>query len=173
MAESISQPLVLAVKNWREFQHYAKRRPPWIKLQHRLLDDRVFLTLPVASKALAPLLWLLASESIDGKNNDAMAEITYRLRMSEHDVIEALSPLIAAGFFIVEQGAIPTLAERKPLSAAQTESEQRRGEAPTGLPPEEHKPSLVAARASEPRGLATPHKGEMPPMPNFLKRIPS
>ena len=49
-------------RNWARFQHYNTRRPPWIKLHRGLLDDYQFHTLPLASKALAPLLWLLASE---------------------------------------------------------------------------------------------------------------
>ena len=56
----------LRVKNWPEFQHYKHRRPPWIKLHKIILDDLDFMRLPDASKALAMLCWLLASESDDG-----------------------------------------------------------------------------------------------------------
>jgi hypothetical protein len=52
---------VFKVKNWKTCQHYKKRNPPWIKLHRSTLDDLDFLKLPVASKALAPYLWLLAS----------------------------------------------------------------------------------------------------------------
>ena len=41
-------------KNWSHFQHYKDRCPPWIKLHKELLNDRAFMTLPTASKALAP-----------------------------------------------------------------------------------------------------------------------
>jgi hypothetical protein len=35
----------LQVKNWRSFQHYGKRNPPWIKLHRALLDDYAFCAL--------------------------------------------------------------------------------------------------------------------------------
>lgn len=56
----------LIPRRWSDFQHYKDRRPPWIKLHKALLDDREYQRLPLASRALAPMLWLLASESKDG-----------------------------------------------------------------------------------------------------------
>jgi len=56
----------LRPKNWNEFQHYKRRHPPWVKLHKRLLDNFEFQSLPLASKALAPMLWLLASEDRQG-----------------------------------------------------------------------------------------------------------
>ena len=58
--------MLLITKNWAEFQHYKDRSPPWIKLHKELLDDRQYQSLPLASRALAPMLWLLASETKDG-----------------------------------------------------------------------------------------------------------
>ena len=46
-------------KNWHSFQHYKDRDPTWIKLHKKLLDDYEFQSLPLASRALAPMLWLL------------------------------------------------------------------------------------------------------------------
>lgn len=103
--------MILRAKNWGDFQHYKDRAPTWIKLHHKLLDDRLFHRLPDASRALAPMLWLLASESKDGTITDAVAEISFRLRMTEKKVEEALNPLVEAGFFIVEQVASKLLAE--------------------------------------------------------------
>ena len=90
----------LIPKNWDAFQHYKHRSPPWIKLHRNLLDDMHFQRLPVASKALAPMLWLLASESNDGVIHRTPEEIAFRLRMTEKDVINAIKPLIYMGFFI-------------------------------------------------------------------------
>jgi hypothetical protein len=140
--------MILRVKNWREFQHYGKRRPPWIKLHHKLLDDRVFLTLPVASRALAPMVWLLASESEDGSIKDAITEITFRLRMSEQDAREALAPLLAHGFLID--------ASTDASSALSSVEESRgRGEAPSGLPPHEDQTSSPVAARDAPEGALT------------------
>lgn len=90
----------LTPKNWATFQHYKDRAPSWIKLHKSLLDDYAFHCLPVASKALAPCLWLLASEYEDGKITASMSEIGYRLRMGEAEVLSAIKPLIESGFFI-------------------------------------------------------------------------
>ncbi len=89
----------LQPKNWSSFQHYTNRRPPWVKLHHSLLDDYEFHCLPVASKALAPMLWLLASEYQDGKISLTDREVAFRMRMVETDFAEAIEPLIGAGFF--------------------------------------------------------------------------
>jgi hypothetical protein len=89
----------LTPKNWGAFQHYKNRKPAWIKLHHGLLDDFTFSRLPVASKALAPLLWLLASEYQDGKITAPIDELAFRLHMIPSDLVAALSPLIDSGFF--------------------------------------------------------------------------
>lgn len=113
------------VKNWAEFQHYKDRCPPWIKLQKSLLDDYEFARLPLASKALAPLIWLLASEAVDGKVCIDSDFLTFRLRWTVGDIAIGLEPLVSHGFLIVDSA---TLAERK-QSARLEETEERRGEA--------------------------------------------
>lgn len=90
----------LRAKRWSDFQHYAKRCPPWIKLHRKLLDDLDFQSLPVASKALAPMLWLLASESEDGTIRLNPSQLSFRLRMSGQQMFEGLNPLIEKGFFM-------------------------------------------------------------------------
>jgi len=86
------------VKNWSEFQHYTDRSPPWIKLHKKLLDDYDYQRLPLASRALAPMLWLLASESRDGSFPANLDQIAFRLHISETELIDALDPLIRRGF---------------------------------------------------------------------------
>ncbi len=114
---------LLTVKNWSEFQHYKDRMPPWIKLHKALLDDRTFQRLPDASRALAPCLWLLASESKEGKFNGSAEEIAFRVRQPEKWVAAALKPLISAGFFIVVQDASELLADRGQVAVPETETE--------------------------------------------------
>jgi hypothetical protein len=89
-------------KHWERFQHYKDRSPSWIKLHRQLLDDYEFHCLPVASRALAPLLWLLASEYRDGQIVGSVKQIAFRLHMAEPDFVAALDPLIQAGFFSIE-----------------------------------------------------------------------
>jgi hypothetical protein len=92
--------MILKPKNWDKFQHYKDRCPPWIKLHRDLLNDRIFASLPIASKALAPLLWLLASESKDGEFDAASNELAFRLHIAIKDIEAGLKPLIDNGFFI-------------------------------------------------------------------------
>jgi len=94
----------LVPKNWRNYQHYKDRRPPWIKLHRDLLEDRKFMLLPLASKALAPLLWLLASEGKNGSFNADYEELAFRLHISLAEIQAGMPPLITAGFFIPASG---------------------------------------------------------------------
>lgn len=98
--------MLLQPKNWAVFQHYKDRCPPWIKLHRDLLNDRVFMCLPLASKALAPLLWLLASESKDGIFDGSLDELVFRLHITPKDYQDGVKPLIDKGFFVVASGAL-------------------------------------------------------------------
>jgi hypothetical protein len=126
----------LVPKNWASFQHYKDRNPPWIKLHKGLLDDRAYTRLPLASKALAPLLWLLASESKDGAFDADVDELSFRLRLTEKEVNLGLDPLIKAGFFMplqsdsnslagCEQVAPESCSEREGETEAEREGETR------------------------------------------------
>lgn len=98
-------------RNWDEFQHYKNRRPPWIKLHRALLDDRDYQRLPLASRALAPMLWLLASESEEGVFDASIEELTFRLRQPEKDIEAGLKALVSAGFFNLVHVASSVLAD--------------------------------------------------------------
>lgn len=104
-------------KNWTSFQHYKDRSPSWIKLHRGLLDDFAFNRLPVASRALAPILWLLASEYEDGCIAASNEEIAFRFRMPLAELEDALRPLIDSGFFVASE----PLAERKPTACLERE----------------------------------------------------
>ena len=112
--------MLLQPKNWAVFQHYKDRCPPWIKLHRDLLNDRVFMCLPIASKALAPMLWLLASESKDGIFDGSLDELVFRLHITPKDYDEGLRPLIHKGFFVV---ASDVLAEGYQVAIPETETE--------------------------------------------------
>lgn len=119
-------PVILRPKNWGEFQHYKDRSPPWIRLHRSLLDDYEFHCLPVASKALAPMLWLVAACSENTKTGEFDAtpkKMAFRLRMTEAEFVEACKPLIDGGFFSVVDDASGVLAERKRDAVPETETE--------------------------------------------------
>jgi hypothetical protein len=106
--------MILTPKNWKSFQHYKERTPSWIKLHKGLMTDFEFVRLPVASRALAPMLWLLASEYEGGSIDASLEKIAFRMHMSVSDLRDALSPLIDAGFFDASEALSPPLAERLP-----------------------------------------------------------
>jgi len=123
--------MLLQPKNWAVFQHYKDRCPPWIKLHRDLLNDRVFMRLPLASKAIAPLMWLLASESKDGIFDGSMDELVFRLHITDKEYQQGVKPLIDNGFFVVAsemlagcyQVAIP---ETERETEAETEKETKK-----------------------------------------------
>lgn len=119
----------LIPKNWGEFQHYKDRSPPWIKLHKKILDDRAFMSLPLASKALAPMLWLLASEDKEGVFDASVDELSFRLRITEKEVEQGLNPLLDNGFFL---DASTMLAPRLQVAVPETEKRQRRVETERG-----------------------------------------
>ena len=114
-------------KNWDNFQHYKDRCPPWIKLHKEILNDRAYMTLPTASKALAPLLWLLASESKDGNFDASIDELEFRLRMSRQELEVGLKALIEKRFFIDDSGVLADcLQSAIPETEAEIEAETKR-----------------------------------------------
>jgi len=132
----------LVPKNWIEFQHYRNRRPPWIKLHRALLDDSNYMRLPTASRAIAPLLWLLASESDDGEFDGSIEELSFRLRRPEDEIRDGLAPLLDAEFFL---DASTMLAACMQHASSEGEERERRGEgefvatAPALAPPKPSK----------------------------------
>lgn len=116
-------------KNWKTFQHYSDRKPAWIKLHRALLDDYTFACLPLASQALAPRLWLLASEYSDGKITASLDEMAFRLHCSVSELRIALKPLVNAEFFIDDSGLLAeckqdAMPEKERETQVQTEIEE-------------------------------------------------
>lgn len=110
-------------KNWASFQHYKDRSPAWIKLHRNILDDYEYHCLPDASKALAPLLWLVASEYQDGVIDASPTKLAFRLRIDEHKLEESIKCLIDNDFFVEVTDASEVIAERK--QSARLEEKRR------------------------------------------------
>ena len=122
--------MLLKPKNWAHFQHYKDRCPPWIKLHRDLLNNREFMRLPIASKALAPMLWLLASESKDGAFDGSLDELVFRLHITEKEYKEGIKPLIDKGFFLSDS---ELLAESKQDAIPERETETKREKKATSV----------------------------------------
>jgi hypothetical protein len=85
----------LTVKNWKQFQHYGKRNPPWIKLHRAILDDYAFCALPDIAKGHLMLLWLYASQN----NGQVPFDIPFLERKLSCSGID-LSLLVQSGFLV-------------------------------------------------------------------------
>ena len=135
--------MFIVPNNWAELQHYKDRSPPWIKLHKKLLDNFEWHSLPVASRALAPMLWLLASDHEKGEIDALPKKLAFRLRMSEAEVIDAIKPLIDNGFFCVVRVASAALATPGQIAIPETETETET---------EKRKEGESAAKPLPPRG---------------------
>ena len=120
--------LSLIPKNWKTFQHYRDRRPTWIKLHRGLLDDYEFSRLPVESRAMAPMLWLIASEDVDGILRFDSEALAFRLHVDSAVLLRTLKPLIDKGFFIDASGL---LADCYQDASPETETETEKNTSPS------------------------------------------
>ena len=122
----------LTPKNWSHFQHYKDRCPPWIKLHRDLLNNRDFMRLPIASKALAPMLWLLASESKDGSFDGSLDELVFRLHITEKEYNDGIKPLIDKGFFVCDSDVLANCLQVA-IPERETETETKREKKATSV----------------------------------------
>jgi len=81
------------------------------------------MSLPLASKALAPLMWLLASESKDGTFDGSLDELVFRLHITPKDYQDGVKPLIDKGFFVIASGV---LAECVQVAIPELETEREK-----------------------------------------------
>lgn len=138
--------MILRVKDWARFQHYKHRKPPWIRLYRKLLDDLAWHRLPLASRALAPMLWLLASETQEGKIEGDSDTLAFRLRIASIDFDEALKPLLSGGWLIESDPA--SILKAPCAQVAPSESEFRVTEIVTSnLTDPAREPAPVAGRS--------------------------
>lgn len=108
------------IKNWRKFQHFKNRRPPWIKLYRDLLDDPEWHDLDPAAAKLLVTLWLLASE--DEKQEGRLPDlktIAFRLRLTEKEAKQKLAKVSNW----LDQDDITTISPRYQDGSPETETE--------------------------------------------------
>ena len=84
----------MRIKNWKKFQHFKDRRPPWIKLHREILEQRDIHLISDRSFRVLILLWLLASEDEDKNGNlPSLQDISFRLRIDEKKITQSLQEL--------------------------------------------------------------------------------
>lgn len=124
----MSDFLVIKPKNWESMQHYRDRAPVWIKLHRSLLDNFDFHCLNTASRALAPLLWLLASEDPSGHIEVNIKKLAWRFRQDEVEIGSSVRDLIHKGFFEIIDGCSSVLAEAEQVAMLEKRERREREE---------------------------------------------
>jgi hypothetical protein len=92
----MSDPEAYAIRNWEQYQHYKDRNPPWIKLYREIMWSRDWVNWDDASKLLAIVCMMLASENDGLIPND----IGFIRRRAYLEKSPNLKPLITSGFLV-------------------------------------------------------------------------
>ena len=93
------------VRNWRRFQHYKDRDPPWIKLNFSILSSPDWVALADANRVLAIACMLIASRN-GGEIDGSEVGLEYLKRVAYLDSVPDLSPLIRCGFLESVNGSL-------------------------------------------------------------------
>ena len=119
----MADKILLTFKNYKKYQHYKNRNPPWIKLHRKLLGDMEFMSLSYASRGLLMLLWALAAE-FDGQIEATEGQIGFWLHDTNFS-IEKIKPLISTGFVILQASdSILQADDNKKCSESETDNSE-------------------------------------------------
>lgn len=89
------------IKKWSSYQSYKDRNPPWVRFHKKTLNDFKFQKMAAESRALLPMLWLLAAEDDDPRSGLVrldIDEIAFRLHRDPLVVKTAIDEIVRAGF---------------------------------------------------------------------------
>src|SRR5689334_24316619 len=120
-----------AVTEWRRFQHYKGRNPPWLKVHRELLDSKRWRQLSAEAGRLLVDVWMLAAETSGVVDSTTLA---WRLRMTEQDLDVPIQELQLADFITTHQDHASALQATSyhdampDQSRGRGEKEQRRSE---------------------------------------------
>lgn len=115
----------LRVKNWKEWQHYKDRRPPWVKLHSKLLRDDHFNELCEGDQWQLVRIWMLASQAtrftLDEKDRivPVVSSEEQTLRRAIHSLKRIpISRFVADGWLIaVPESALLELPQDLPAAS--------------------------------------------------------
>jgi hypothetical protein len=94
------------IRNWREYQHYKGRNPPWVKLHRTLLDDREWRSLSGDAGKLVTDLLLVASEKDRNGEIPANPEwLAWRLRLDSGALAKSLDELVKVNWLMEMNGS--------------------------------------------------------------------
>lgn len=146
---------VIKIKNWSSFQSYKDRRPPWIRFSRNILDDYEYQSMSADSRALLPMLWLLASEYEDpsaGVIELHLKKISFRLRIEEELIKKCVTEIEQSGFILRYQNVTDALQNRNETVTPETEAETD----------SETESDSVSVAPQEKKSLDNPHKNSLP-----------
>lgn len=117
----------IRIVNWKTFQHYKERRPPWIKLHRSLLEKREWIELSADASKLLVNLWIIASDSDEGVIERTADDIAWSLRIPGPQLVLKWLKELQSKHFIEysEDDASTPLADRLHVAAPETEERQR------------------------------------------------
>lgn len=142
----------LRVKNWKKFQHYKDRNPPWIRLYVDLIsgDDLAYNRLPDALKIQLVHLWLLAARH----DNSIPEDVITKHRLNVKGAVN-LDALITAGFLECLPDASTPQATCNPSRDAHAHSASASvsasGSEPEGVQGEPKRPDFAAVARLMPK----------------------
>ena len=110
----------IKIKNWKEFQHFKDRSPPWIKLYRENLYRRDIMLLSDRNFKILICFWMLASEDKTQEGRlPEISDIAYTLRYSELEIAQAIKDL--RGFLDIDD--INLISQGYLFDAPETETE--------------------------------------------------
>ena len=124
--------MIVRIKNWKRFQHYKDRRPPWIKLHFQLLTSKDWACASNSERVLAVACMLIASQS-DNQNGAFEADPEYFRRVAFIRGEVDFKPLINRGFLEVLADDSNLLADATKCSSETYKEEKESTKTP--LPP--------------------------------------
>ena len=117
---------MIKIVDWSKYQSYKDRRPPWIRFHRTMLDNYEYQLMSADSRALLPMLWLLACEDEDPKSGLIQLEIkaiSFRLRQPEKIINKCIDELQGADFIERIQSVTKPLRECNETVPPETETE--------------------------------------------------
>lgn len=116
------------IRNWREFQHYSDRNPPWIKLHFALLSSEDWVMLADASRVL-----MIASMLVASRNSGRIPNNPEYFKRLCHLKNVDFKPLIDIGFLECDSNRKQMLADARPEE--RREETEKRQKNPAFVPP--------------------------------------
>jgi hypothetical protein len=114
------------IVNWKQFQHYNDRSPPWIKLHRSMLTSRTWVSASDSERVLAVACMLIAADT----DNKIPADAVYLKRVAYLNAEPDFDALIRLQFieFIDDDSTSLADASAPIANGTKCSSEERRGE---------------------------------------------